>query len=166
MMDQVQELFEHELEDIYYAERKLVSALDEMAGESADPAIKRAFTEHKTQTEGHITRLDTVFASLGKKPEAVKCEGIEGLIKEKKSFAKEKPTPQVLDVFNLGAGAKSERYEISAYEGLIAMANALGLTQAQQALRQNLQEEEHALSVVKNLAKTALTQAAAAPAAR
>jgi ferritin-like metal-binding protein YciE len=138
----------------------LVTALEEMAGESANPAIKQAFTEHKTQTEGHITRLDQVFAALGKKPEAVKCDGIEGLLKEKKSFSKEKPTPQVLDVFNLGAGAKSERYEISAYEGLIAMATALGLTEAQQALTQNLQEEEHALSVVKNLTKTALKQAA------
>ena len=165
-MDQVQQLFEHELEDIYYAEHKLVTALEEMAGESTNSAIKQAFTEHKTQTEGHIARLDQVFAALGKKPEAVKCDGIEGLLKEKKSFAKEKPTPQLLDVFNLGAGAKSERYEISAYEGLLALASALGLSAAQEPLRQNLQEEEQALTTVKHLTQTAVKQATAAAATR
>ena len=165
-MDQMQQLFEHELEDIYYAEHKLVTALEEMAGESTNSAIKQAFTEHKTQTEGHIARLDQVFAALGKKPEAVKCDGIEGLLKEKKSFAKEKPTPQLLDVFNLGAGAKSERYEISAYEGLLTLASALGLSAAQEPLRQNLQEEEQALTTVKHLTQTAVKQATAAAAAR
>ena len=58
-MDNIQQLFEHELEDLYYAEHKLVEALGEMAGESTNPAIRQAFAEHQTQTEGHISRLDT-----------------------------------------------------------------------------------------------------------
>ena len=91
----------------------------------------------------------------------MKCEGIEGLIKEKQTFSKEKPSAAVLDLFNLGAGAKSERYEISAYEGLIAMAHELGMRDAQQALTQNLREEEEALSLVKNLSKTAVKQGSA-----
>ena len=161
-METVKELFQHELEDIYYAEHKLVGALDEMAGESTNPAIKQAFAEHKTQTEGHITRLDQVFAALGKKPEATKCDGIEGLLKEKKSFSKEKPAPDVLDLFNLGAGTKSERYEISAYEGLIAMAHQIGLHDAEPFLKQNLAEEERALTTVKSLSKSAVRQGATA----
>jgi ferritin-like metal-binding protein YciE len=165
-MNSIKELFTHELEDLYYAEHKLVNALEEMAGESTEPAIKNAFATHKKETEGHIKRLDQVFATLGKKPEAVKCDGIEGLLKEKQSFAKEKPSPEVLDVFNLGAGAKSERYEISAYEGLIGMASQLGMADAGTLLGQNLREEEHALSTVTTLAKTAVKQASAAKSGR
>jgi len=155
-MDTIKDLFEHELEDIYYAEHKLVTALGEMAGESANSTIKEAFSTHKMETEGHIKRLDEVFAELGKKPKAATCQGIEGLLKEKAEFGKEHPNPKVLDVFNLGAGAKSERYEISAYEGLIGMAAELGLQQSQSLLSANLKEEEHALSTVRQLAKTAM----------
>ena len=155
-MDTIKDLFEHELEDIYYAEHKLVTALGEMAGESANSTIKEAFSTHKVETEGHIKRLDEVFAELGKKPKAATCQGIEGLLKEKAEFGKEHPNPKVLDVFNLGAGAKSERYEISAYEGLIGMAAELGLQQSQSLLSANLKEEEHALSTVRQLAKTAM----------
>jgi ferritin-like metal-binding protein YciE len=155
-METIKDLFEHELEDMYYAEHKLVTALDEMAGESSNSSIKEAFATHKVETEGHIKRLDGVFAELGMKPKAVTCQGIEGLIKEKAEFGKEKPNPKLLDVFNLGAGAKSERYEISSYEGLIGMAAELGLQQSQTLLSANLQEEEHALSTVRQLAKTAM----------
>jgi ferritin-like metal-binding protein YciE len=163
-MENINQLFEHELEDIYYAEHKLVPALQEMASESTDPAVKKAFLGHMTQTEQHIKRLDQVFDGLGMKPKAEKCLGIEGLLNEKKAFAKEKPSQEVLQFFNLGAGAKSERYEISAYEGLIAMATELGMNDARKLLSENLQEEEHALSTVKNLSKAALQHSAAASA--
>ena len=159
MVQTVRELFEHELGDIYYAEHQLVKALDELAGESSDPKVREAFAEHRTQTEGHIERLDQVFASLGKKSQGIRCPGIEGLIEEKKEFTKADPDSRVLDLYNLNAGAKAERYEISAYDGLIGMADRLGMTEAEELLRQNLQEEKKALSLVTNLSKTALQQA-------
>lgn len=155
-MNTIKELFEHELEDMYYAEHKLVTALGEMASESSDSSIKDAFSTHKMETEGHIKRLDGVFAELGMQPKGVTCQGIEGLIKEKAEFGKERPNPKLLDVYNLGAGAKSERYEISSYEGLIGMAAELGLTESQTLLSANLKEEEHALSTVRQLAKTVM----------
>ena len=156
-MDNLQQLFEHELKDIYYAEHQLVKALDQMAGESADPSIQRAFSMHKTQTENHISRLDQVFGALGSSAEGEDCPGIDGLIKEKKMFSKEKPTQDLLDLYNLGAGAKAERYEITAYEGLIDMANQLGLPRVPSLLEANLREEEEALNTVKGLSKTAMT---------
>jgi ferritin-like metal-binding protein YciE len=165
-MDSLQEFFEHELADIYYAEHKLVAALAELADESSDGTIKKAFADHLEQTEGHVARLDRVFASLGKKPHASKCDGIEGLLREKQSFSMEKPSPEVLDLFNLGAGAKSERYEISAYESLISMASELGLTDAQKLLSANLREEELALAAVQRLANSAVKQQGHATQAR
>ncbi len=165
-MDSLRQLFDHELRDIYYAEHALVKALGEMEGESTNPNVQRAFAMHKTQTENHIDRLDQVFAALGEDAEEEVCPGIEGLIKEKKMFAKEKPTSGLLDLYNLGAGAKSERYEITAYEGLIDMANQLNITQVSVLLEANLREEEQALSTVKNLSKTALMSTAPGMAAK
>jgi len=147
------ELFEHELKDIYFAEQKLVAALQELAGESTEPEIKKAFAEHQKETVNHVRRLERVFRSFGEPPEAEVCQGIEGLLREKKSFSKEKPTPQILDYYNLGAGAKTERYEITAYESLVAMARKLKMTQAVELLRENLLEEQAALRKLKALAR-------------
>jgi ferritin-like metal-binding protein YciE len=153
-MDNLRQLFEHELKDIYFAEHALVKALDQMQGESTSAAVQQAFASHKTETEGHVKRLDQVFEELGEKAEAEVCPGIEGLIKEKKEFSREKPSKEILDLFNLGAGAKAEHYEISAYEGLIGLAGKLGLKESAGLLKENLQEEEHALSTVNALSKT------------
>jgi ferritin-like metal-binding protein YciE len=151
-MQTIEELFEHELKDIYSAEHSLLAALEQMAGESSDREIKKAYTQHRKETQGQIKRLEKVFRSLGRKPAAETCAGIEGLLKEKKLFMREKPSPELLEYFNIGAGQKAERYEITAYEGLIDMADKLGLKDAVELLEQTLQEEEAALNKLKMIA--------------
>ncbi len=148
------ELFEHELKDIFYAEHRLVEALTELASETKNREIKQAYTSHKKETQGQIKRLQKVFRMFGKVPEVEKCPGIEGLLKEKHQFTKkEKPTQEILDFFNLGAASKTERYEITAYESLIEIAQQLGMPDAVELLAETLQEEEAALEKVQMLAK-------------
>ncbi len=77
---------------------------------------------------------------------------MEGLIKEKKTFMKEKPTPELLEFYNVGAAQKVERYEITSYENLIDMADKLGLSDAVELLEQSLQEEEATLNKLKAIA--------------
>jgi ferritin-like metal-binding protein YciE len=151
-MTTLNELFDHELKDIYYAEHQLVEALQTLADESSDGEIKKAFQSHRKETQGHIKRLDQVFKVLGEKPASENCPGIEGLLKEKKAFAKEEPSDEILDFYNLGAAQKTERYEITAYENLIEMADALGHSEAVTQLEANLEEEEAALQTLKGLA--------------
>jgi len=151
-MESIEELFEHELKDILGGEQALVDALEQMAQESADRDIKKAYTQHRKETQGHIKRIERIFRSLGQKPEAETCPGIEGLIKEKKVFMREKPTDELLEYFNVGAAQKVERYEITSYESLIDMADKLGLTEAVELLEENLQEEEAALNKLKAIA--------------
>jgi len=151
-MQTIEELFEHELKDIYSAEHSLLAALEQMASESSDREIKKAYTQHRKETQAQIKRLEKVFKSLGRKPAAETCAGIEGLLKEKKLFMREKPSPELLEYFNIGAGQKAERYEITAYEGLIDMADKLGLKDAVELLEQTLQEEEAALNKLKMIA--------------
>jgi ferritin-like metal-binding protein YciE len=152
-MTTLNDLFEHELKDIYYAEHQLVAALQTLADESSDAEIKKAFQSHRKETQGHVKRLDQVFKSLGEKPASETCPGIDGLLKEKKAFAKEKPSDEILDFYNLGAAQKTERYEITAYESLIEMAEALGRSEIVTQLEANLEEEEAALRKLKALAE-------------
>jgi ferritin-like metal-binding protein YciE len=150
-MKTLNELFNHELKDLYDAEHQLVDALQTLADESSDGEIKKAFQSHCMETQGHIKRLDQVFNSLGETHERETCPGIDGLLKEKKGFAKEKPSDEILDFYNLGAAQKTERYEITAYESLIYMAEALDQADIVPLLEANLQEEEAALHTLKTL---------------
>lgn len=151
-LESIEELFEHELKDMLGGEQSLLDALEQMAQETSDREIKKAYLQHRKETQGQIKRLEKIFKSLGQKPEAETCPGIEGLIKEKKVFMREKPTDELLEFFNIGAAQKVERYEITSYEGLIDMADKLGMTDAVELLEQSLQEEEAALNKLKAIA--------------
>ena len=151
-METIEELFEHELQDIYSAEQSLVDALEQMANESSDREIRKGFTQHRKETQGQIKRLEKIYKTLGRKPESSSCPGIEGLIKEKKAFMREKPSDELLEFYNIGAAQKTERYEITAYEGLIDMADKLGMLDAVELLEQSLQEEEATLNKLKAIA--------------
>jgi ferritin-like metal-binding protein YciE len=148
-MQTVQDLFEHELRDMLAGERTLVDALAQMARESADREIRKAYTQHRKETHGQIRRIERVFRMIGRRPHASACPGIDGLQKEKKTFMRERPSDELVEYFNLGAAQKVERYEISSYETLIDMADKLGLTDAVDLLEENLQEEEAALNTLK-----------------
>ena len=65
---------------------------------------------------------------------------------------REKPSEELLEFYNIGAAQKVERYEITAYESLIDMAEKLGMSDAVELLEQNLQEEEAALNKLKAIA--------------
>ena len=151
-MQTIEELFEHELRDIYSGEQALLDALEQMADESTDREIKKAYTQHRRETQGQIKRLERIFKSLGQKAQTSNCPGIEGLVKEKKLFMREKPSAELLEFYNIGAAQKTERYEITAYENLIDMADKLGMSDAVEWLEQNLQEEEATLNKLKAIA--------------
>ena len=76
MINSLNDLFHETLKDLYYAEKKLVKTLPRMAKNAASARLKEAIHSHLAETEGHVTRLEEVFAMLDKKPAAKKCEAI------------------------------------------------------------------------------------------
>jgi ferritin-like metal-binding protein YciE len=144
-MQTAHELFLHELGDMLDAEQKLVEALGEQAEESSDPKVKQAFEQHRQQTVQQAQRLRQAFEILGEEPEKTECKGIKGLKEEHDSFAEEDPSPDILDIFNVGAAIKTERYEISAYESLVRLGEEMGHDRVVRLLNQNLREEEQTL---------------------
>ncbi len=153
-MDNAFDYFIHELRDMLNAESRLVQTLAELESESKNEQLRAAFAEHKQQTEMHAKRLTDVFRMLGQQPEQSECQGIKGLVEEKQAFMKEHPTPDLLDFFNMVAGIKAERYEISTYRTLVSLARSLGLAHSVELLEQNLNEEQEALKKLQSFAAT------------
>ncbi len=136
------DLFIHELGDIFDAEQKLSKMLPIMAQQSNHPEVKDAFELHEQETLQQISNLEQCFHAIGVTPEKSACQAVAGMKAEHDSFMKEKPSADVLTMYNLGAGAKSEHYEIASYKGLIEQATLLGQMQCVQLLEQNLNQEE------------------------
>jgi len=152
-----EQLFEHELQDMYYAEKTLTKVLPKLASEASDAELSRAFTAHHKQTEKHVRNLEQVFTKIGKRPEATPCPGIEGIKKEHDEFVREsKPSKEMLDAFLTGAAARAEHYEIAAYTGLVSQARALKEREAVDLLTENLRQEKEALKKVETISKRLL----------
>ena len=149
------ELFEHELKDIYDAEHKLKGALKKLATKSKDdPELADLFTTHLRETEVQIERLEEVFQTIEKKATRKPCEGINGLLKEHSEMMREeKPVGDVLRSVNIASALKTEHYEMVAYRALIDLAHDLGNTRASSLLEQNLAEEQNAASKLERQAK-------------
>ena len=72
------ELFVHGLNDILDGERQLVEALRENANDSSRADLKKAFEQHRRETEGQVERLQQCFELLGEEQEKTECHGILG----------------------------------------------------------------------------------------
>jgi ferritin-like metal-binding protein YciE len=153
-MSDPRELFLHELGDVLFAERTLVKALPKLQKEASDSELASGFEQHFEETKQHVANVEQAFKALGEKPTAEKCSGIEGIKKEHDEFvANESPSPQVLDAFLTGAGARTEHYEIAAYEGLVTSAKAMGETKVVKLLSENLDQELKALARMRSIGK-------------
>jgi ferritin-like metal-binding protein YciE len=153
-MSDPRELFLHELGDVLYAEQTLVKTLPKLAEEASDEELTLGFEEHLEETRQHVKNIERAFEQLGEQPSAEKCPGIDGIKKEHDDFvAKESPSQDVLDSFLTGAGARTEHYEIAAYEGLVTMAEAMGESQIVELLSENLEQEKAALEKLRTIGK-------------
>ncbi|NGM46143.1 ferritin-like domain-containing protein [Rhodobacter sp. SGA-6-6] len=153
-------LFHDTLRDIYYAERKILSALPKMARGAQDPKLKEAFQLHREQTEGHVERLNRVFEIIGKTPRGKTCPAIDGIIEEGSEILEEYKGAPALDAGLLAAAQAVEHYEITRYGTLRTWANQLGLKEAVSLLEQTLEEESQTDEQLTQLAQTAVNAAA------
>lgn len=154
-----EQLFKHELQDMYYAEKALATTLPKLAREASDGELSRAFTAHHKQTEKHVANLEKIFAQLGESAQAHPCPGIDGIKKEHDDFMSEnEPSAAMRDAFLTGAAARAEHYEIAAYTGLVNKARALGERDAVELLQENLRQEKEALKKVESISKRILKE--------
>ena len=139
---QLDDLFHDTLKDVYFAEKKIVSALPKMAKAAISPKLKLAFETHKTETEGHVKRLEEVFGLIDAKPQAKTCDAIMGLVKEGDGIIEDYKGSPALDAALLAVAQAVEHYEMARYGTLKSWADELGIHEAAALLETTLQEEK------------------------
>ena len=115
----LEELFLDTLKDIFFAEKKILSALPKMAKAAQNKDLSAAFVKHQQETEEQVSRLEQVFDLLDKKPQGKNCPAILGIIEEGQEIMKEYKGSPALDAGLLSAAQSVEHYEISRYGTLI-----------------------------------------------
>lgn len=161
-MYSMDKLFLATLKDVYYAERQLLKALPKLARAAENESLKLAFTDHREETQEQVARLTRVFEIIGKRAQGQTCEAMMGLIQEAEELLEEAPEPsQVRDAGLIACGQAVEHYEIARYGSLANWAEMLGHTEAAQLLRQTLEEEKKADTLLNRIATREVNLAAA-----
>lgn len=155
----LQDVLISELRDIYSAENQLVKALPKLAKGARNRELKQLFKDHLEETKGHVLRLREVFEHVGKKATGKHCTGMEGVIEEGAEQLEEDLPDASFDSGLIGAGLRTEHYEIASYHAVIAMAKTLGMSDAVDLLKQNLQEEVEAAKKLQAAGKMLFKQA-------
>jgi ferritin-like metal-binding protein YciE len=156
------DLFHDTLKDIYFAEKKILSALPKMAKAAHDDELQAAFEKHHAETETHVTRLEQVFSAIDAKPQGKTCDAIVGIIEEGQEIMTEYKGSPALDAGLLAAAQAVEHYEISRYGTLRTWAEELGLSDAAKLLEATLREEKATDEALTKLAETVVNQEAQA----
>jgi ferritin-like metal-binding protein YciE len=155
------DLFVHQLEDIYYAEQQITKALPEMVAKASNAELKKGFETHLAQTKEHVKRVEQVFEMHGVKAKGVTCPAIDGIIKEANEVAGEVQDKKVLDAALIAAAQAVEHYEITRYGTLVAWAKQLGRNDCASVLEKNLAEEKATDEKLTKLAEGPVNKAAA-----
>ena len=153
----LEKFFEDSLKDIYWAEKHLTKALPKMKKAATSEELKDAIDKHTMQTEEQVTKLEQVFEMLGKKAQAKKCDGMEGLIKEGESVVEETEDGSATrDAGIIVSAQKVEHYEIAAYGSLVQLATTMGEDEIAEILNEILEEEKETDELLTEIAESSI----------
>lgn len=158
----LEDLFHDTLKDIYFAEKKILATLPKMAKAAQSKDLQDAFETHRSETEGHVQRLEKVFSILGKKPQGKTCKAILGITEEGAEIMEEYEGSPALDAGLLAAAQAVEHYEISRYGTLRTWAEELGMDDAAALLEATLKEEKATDEKLTDIAEDVVNQEAEA----
>ena len=156
------DLFVHQLRDIYYAEKQIVKALPKMIDKASDSDLKTALRNHFDQSKNHVGRVERVFEMYDREPRTVDCPAIDGIIKEANEVIGDVEDKDVLDAAIIAAAQAVEHYEIARYGTLIAWAKQLGRDDCASVLAETLEEEKAADDKLTEVAESHVNMEAAA----
>ncbi len=155
----LQDLYLHELKDLYSAEKQILRALPKMAKHSTSPELRQALEKHLQETRGHAERIEQIFERMGKSTRGSKCKGIEGIIEEGEDWLDEDAQTDVMDAGIIAAVQRVEHYEIAAYGCARTFAGLLGFRQDETLLDQTIHEEAEADKKLTTIAEKINVQA-------
>lgn len=159
-LENLRELYIHELQDLYDAENQIIKAMPKMIRSATTGSLSSALQEHLEQTKEQAIQLEELFSKFQEKPHATKCKGMEGLLKESEETVKEDMDPEVKDAAIIVACQKVEHYEIAGYGSVKTFAHLLGDDHAARVLEKILAQEKEADQKLTMLAEEINVEAA------
>lgn len=154
------DLFVHQLKDLYSAEKQLVNALPKMAKAASTDELKQGFEHHLEQTREHVSRIEEIFSNRDGSPRGKKCVGMEGLIEEGSEVIKSDMEGAVRDAALIAAAQRVEHYEIAGYGTARTFAERVGDKKAVRLLDKTLSEEEKTNEKLTSIAESKVNPAA------
>lgn len=178
-MNDLRDLFKHEIEDLQSVEDQILEALPKMIDKANNPDLKKALSEHLKITEQHKTRLEKIMKEVQKGGEESNgkkkgilgifvggkhvCKGMKGIIEEGEKIMNTDISPEALDAAIIASAQKVEHYEICGYGTARTFARELGMEQIARQLEQTLNEEYEADDLLTNLAVMGVNEEAETP---
>ncbi len=150
----------HGLKDLYYAEKQSKKTLSDMAGKATHADLKSLLQEHGSTSDTHLKRLDKVFDLIGEEAEGVRCEAMDGILKECRHLMEEVSDPETRDAAIVFSAQAIDHYEITRYGSLATFAERLGMEEASELLGETLGEEEETDERLTRLAEDTLNKKA------
>ena len=157
-LDTLQDVFEHEISDLYSAEKQLVEVLPKMVSAASNDELRQAFEHHLEETRDHVRRLEEIRGQVGTSA-SDECEGMRGLIREGEEILTGSGDPAAKDAALIGAAQRVEHYEIAAYGTARTHADQLGFDDAKDLLDQTLDEESNADKLLTKIATGGMLKA-------
>lgn len=151
-IETLRDLFVDELQEAYYVETRLVDELDHMAMRASNDKISKGFADHRDETRTHVDRLESAFAALDRRPAQRESPVLDALVEERERYEGLIDDDDLLDIVYLGAGMKTERVEMTMYEGLLMNARKLDLSDdVKEPLDDNHDEEKRTFEELRTL---------------
>jgi len=152
-LDNLGNLLELQLRDLYSAEEQLIDALPKMAEAASSTELKTAFNSHLGETRRQKERLERAFKLLGKDVKSENCDAMNGLISEGQEIIEADGDPDVKDAALIAAAQRVEHYEMAGYGCARTFARRLGKTQVAELLQETLDEEGNADKILTHIAE-------------
>jgi len=161
-MKTLNDLFEHQLKDLYSAENQLLDALPNVLAKVNDSELKNSIESHQEETKKQKERIKEICDDLGFNPSGEECKAMKGLIEETNHFLKEDAESDVRDAGIIANCQRIEHYEISGYGTAVKFAKQLGHKDIAKKLQQTLDEEYNADEKLDKLAESRINAEAKA----
>lgn len=157
----LQDLYIHELKDLYSAEKQIIKALPKMIKAATNEELAAGFKEHLAQTKEQAARLEKLLAAHDETTRGPRCKGMEGVLKEGEEMIEEDADDDVRDAGLIAAAQRVEHYEMAGYGCARTYAELLGDKEGAAVLKLTYQEESDTDKKLSKLAKSVINYKAA-----
>ncbi|HZH73107.1 MAG TPA: ferritin-like domain-containing protein [Mariniphaga sp.] len=152
-LNDLKDLLEHELKDLYSAENQVSKALPKLAKSAKSKKLKDAFELHLKQTQKQIERLEKVASDIKVDLKGEQCEAMKGLVKEGEEMMKEKAASAVHDAGLIASAQRVEHYEIAGYGTVVRYLEMLNEKSSAKLMSETLKEEKETDKKLSQLAE-------------